>query len=105
MPALFHQLETAACFHRRVSQRRRARWDKRRKSSRQYESESVERCGFVFVSALDFAFAGFIDMRLNAVVVMMPIEMRVNQGRVGMITRTAISMDVLKRRQNKGSRQ
>jgi hypothetical protein len=64
------------------------------------KSKRVQRQRLIFVRALYFPFARLVHMGMIRVIVMMRIQVRVDQRR--MIVSIAVTMDVLKRRQNKG---
>jgi hypothetical protein len=100
--ALFDELEADAGFRRGLNNRWRAGRDKRRKVRSQHEDEGVERSRLVLVRILDFTFARLVDMIVARMAVMMRVQMRVDQWRV--IVMIAITVDVLKRRQDKGGR-
>jgi hypothetical protein len=96
--AFFDKLEAGAGLRLGRDNSRRAGGDEWGEIGSQYESESVQRRCLVVVRTLDFAFARLVHM---GVVVMMRVQMRVDQASVV----TGITMDVLKRRQNKGGRE
>jgi hypothetical protein len=101
--ALFDELEAGAGFRRGLDDRQRAGRDKWRKVGSQYKGEGVERDRPVFIGILDLAFARLVDMIVARMIVMMRVQMRVDQWRV--IVMIAITVDVLKRRQDEAGRE
>jgi hypothetical protein len=97
VPALFNKLEARAGFRRRLDNRRRAGWDNGRGIRRGDKRKCVQRRRLILVRTLDFPFAGLVYM---GVIMMMRVQVRVNQR--SMIVGIAVTMDVLKRRPNKG---
>jgi hypothetical protein len=96
--ALLDQLEAGARFRRRRDYSRRAGGDEWGEVRSQDEGESVERRRLILVRTLDFAFARLVHMGVTRMIVMMRVQMSVDQWRV--IVVIAVTMDVLKRRQN-----
>jgi hypothetical protein len=93
MSALFDKLEARPRIRWWLEKRSRTGRNERREIYGQYKGESVQRWRLVFVRTLDLAFARFVQM---GAIVTVSVQVRVNEGGV------AITMDVLKRRQNKG---
>ncbi len=100
MAALFDKIEAGARFGRGLDDRRRPGRNEGRKVRRQNEGKSVQRRNLILVGALDFAFARPVHMGVARMIVMMRVQMRVDEWSV--IVMIAVSMDVLKRRQNEG---
>jgi hypothetical protein len=98
--ALLDKLETSACFRRERDNRRRAGWNKGGKVRSRNKSKRIQRRRLIFVPAFYFPFARLVHMGMVRMVVVMRVQMRVDQRR--MIVRIAVTMDVLKRRQDKG---
>jgi hypothetical protein len=99
--ALFDKLEAGAGFRRRLDNRRRAGRDKGGKIRSRNESKRVQRRRLIFVRAFYFPFARLVHMGMLRVIVTMRVEMRMDHRR--MVVGIAVTMDVLKRRQNKGA--
>jgi hypothetical protein len=98
--ALLDKFETGACFCWGRDNRWRAGWDKGGKIRGRDKSKRIQRRRLIFFRAFYFPFARLVHMGMVRMVVVMRVQMRVDQR--CMIVRIAVTMDVLKRRQDEG---